>query len=48
MVIQAPEDANMAAGPIVFSMGMVKMFNFFLPEFRQNPYPFYQTLQLQD
>jgi cytochrome P450 len=38
----------MAAGRIVFSMGMVKMFNFFLPEFRQNPYPFYQRLRESD
>jgi cytochrome P450 len=38
----------MAAGPIVFYMGMVKMFNFFLPEFRQNPYPFYKRLRESD
>jgi len=29
-------------------MGMVKMFNFFLPEFRQDPYPFYQRLRESD
>jgi cytochrome P450 len=29
-------------------MEMVKMFNFFLPEFRQNPYSFYQRLRESD
>ena len=38
----------MAQGQGLPQARLVKMFNFFLPEFRQNPYPFYQRLRESD